>query len=238
MKRWLLLLPLLLFAIPAHSQTFVRKSTECHSTTSTTTTCAFSSNTAGNTIIFSGYSDSTTSTSMADGAGNTYTAKVNLTDCSASGFKWVVFEADNIAASAGTNTITWTTGPTNRTREGEAFEYSGLKASSSFDQSACTNLAAQTAPTSGNVTTSKPNELIFVQYSGASFAITSTDGTSSRSTDSTTLQNYWGDKKVTSIGSYAATGTSSSQTAFMGVATFISALQPTAGQVGAFLVGP
>jgi hypothetical protein len=227
MRKPLLFLAVLLFyAIPSHAQTFVRHGSLCTTLSGTSITCSFSTNAAHDSILFVGYiATGAPTTSMTDSAGNSYT-QVLLNNCSSAGKALVIFEADNIVTSTGTNTITWNFSATGGAAEGEAFEYEGL-AASAFDQFACTNLNGQTSPSSGNTpTTTQANELVFTYYVGGNLQVTSTDGTTRRSTDSFILFNNWGDKDVTSTGAYAATGTCSSQTVVMLVATFKAAAQP------------
>jgi hypothetical protein len=157
--------------------------------------------------------------------GNTYTQKVN-TNCSAAGNSWFVLEADNIAAEAGTNTLTLNFSASGGGIEGNGLEYSGL-ATSAFDKSSCTNLTSQTTPSSGNTaTTSFANELLVSQMTGVTFTITASDGSTSRKTNGNIRIDGWNDRNVTSTGAYAATGTCSSQGVIMGIATFKSATQP------------
>lgn len=135
MKRLLLLLAFLCccvgssFAAPA----WVRGNS-C-TTSATSVSCAFTSNAAGNLIsACSEINNATSSATIADTAGNTYTA-VYAMQLAGSGSQMVgCWYAKNIAASAGTNTVT-ITDVANTFRELSINEYSGLDTSAPFRSS-------------------------------------------------------------------------------------------------------
>lgn len=231
-----ILLSVTLQPIGSTTSTFVRKGTVC-TTVGISTTCAFTSNTSGNSIIFVGRTLLATTPSITDTAGNTYTLVVNSV-CASVGDTFFVLEADNIAASAGTNTLT-IAGLLAGNTDGQPFEFSGV-AASAFDKSACTHIGAQTNPSSGSTAlTSFNNELVITFMSSNVGTITMTDGSTNISTDPGNLFDTYNSRNVTGTGYFASTGRAASQTVLAGVVTFKMTNQGSGGpNGGVFIPGP
>ena len=122
-----------------------------------------SNNTAGNFIVVAiRLGSATIVPTVADSQGNTYTEdrrQVQTTD----GHRTFIFSAPNIAAGANTVTVTFSGGVTCRFA---IHEYSGLATSSVLDQVNSAEDDTNTAWSSGDVTTTQADELLFGFASG------------------------------------------------------------------------
>jgi hypothetical protein len=116
---------------------------------------------AGNTnIVAIGWNNTTSNiTSVTDSAGNTY--QLAVPTARGTGISQAIYYAPNIkAAAAGTNTITATFNTATPYVDVRALEYSGLDPVSPFDVGASASGTGTTA-TSGTITTTAANDLIF-----------------------------------------------------------------------------
>ena len=160
--------------------------------------------TAGDTnIIAIGWNNATsTITSVTDTAGNTYQAAVPTTR--GTGISQAIYYAPNIkAAPAGTNTVTVTFNTATPYVDIRAPEYSGLATTNPFDLATSATGTGTTA-TSGTLTTTTPNELLFA-------AGTTTGGFTTAGTGFTTRiittpdADIAEDQTATTTGTYTAT---------------------------------
>jgi outer membrane protein assembly factor BamB len=158
-------------------------------------------------VVAIGFSDSTsTITSVTDTAGNTYQLAAPLTR--GSGMSQAIYYAKNInAAGPGNNAVTVRFSGAVPYPDMRVAEYAGLDAVNPFDTSASAS-GTVAAASSGNLTTSAANELIF----GAGY----TSGVFTGGTNGFTARiitpfdaDIAGDKSAATPGTYAATASQS-----------------------------
>ena len=171
-------------------------------TSGTKASLAFSkANTAGNLIVAYVVWDNPGTATVSDTRGNTYTAATTRQNC---GNNWSaqVFYASGI--SAGSNTVTATFG-TSIKSFGIVYlhEYSGLASVSPVDVSA-SGAGSTALMSSGAVTTTQANDLLFA--AGASDSIVTAAGTGFTKR-LTGFDNLTEDRLVPTTGSYAGTAT-------------------------------
>lgn len=172
--------------------------------------CVFgSNNTGGNTLVVYAEAITSTSISISDSAGNTYTEHMSQ---SIGNERYRIWTAPVGSTGANTVTVSETGG---ETVAAIALEYEGAL---TFDAvTAGTSYSSTNAPTSGNITTSGAALIVgLVTFAGGGFNLSGASGYTARTpriTDSVFWVDQAGDKKETSSGTYQATfsldGTSS-----------------------------
>src|SRR5262249_23453655 len=168
----------------------------------TTNSLAFSSgNTAGNLIVVYAIWSNTNSASVSDSGGNAYAVAAARKTW---GTNWSaqVFYAKNIAGGSNTVTVTFATA-VNSFGAIYVHEYAGIDKVSPLDVSTSA-IGASKAMSSGPVTTTNANDLLF--GAGASSNAVTKAGTG-WTTRSSASGNRTEDRNVTTTGSYAATAT-------------------------------
>jgi outer membrane protein assembly factor BamB len=202
-------------------------------TSGTTASLAFSkANTAGNLIAVYVVWDNSSSVTVSDTKGNTYTA---ATVRQTWGGNWSsqIFYASQILGGSNTVKATFSTGITSF---GLLYlhEYSGLAGVSPVDGSASA-IGTSASMSSGTVTTTQANDLLFA--AGAS------DDTAGHGTGFTARLTGYGniteDRNVTAIGSYAGTGNQTGITWVMQLVAFrVTSGAPGPATKLAFVQGP
>jgi hypothetical protein len=154
-------------------------------------------------VVAVGFNDATsTITSVTDSAGNVYQLAAPLTR--GSGMSQAIYYAKNIkAAAAGSNTVTVQFSGAAAFPDVRVAEYSGIDSVSPLDTTASATGSGATA-SSGNLTTSVANEVIFGAGMTASMFVGGTNGFTARTITSPD-GDIAGDKFVTTAGTYAAT---------------------------------
>jgi hypothetical protein len=154
-------------------------------------------------VVAVGFNDTTsTITSVTDSAGNVYQLAAPLTR--GSGLSQAIYYAKNIkAAAAGSNVVTVQFSGAAAYPDVRVAEYSGLDTVSPFDTTASASGSGATA-SSGNLTTSVANDVIFGAGMTSSTFAGGTNGFTSRIITSPD-GDIAGDKFVTTPGAYAAT---------------------------------
>ncbi len=190
--------------------TFVQLNSTTPQTAQTSVPVAYNqAQTAGNLniVVIGFYSSTGTISSVTDSAGNVYTLAAPLTRQNAT--SQAIYYAKNIkSAAAGTNTVTVTFSGSVPYPDIRIAEYAGLDTANPFD---VTSSAAgyPTTATSGNVTTTKPVELLFGAGTTAGTFTAAGSGYTLRiitSPDADIVE----DQVVASTGTYAATAAQSS----------------------------
>jgi Fibronectin type III domain len=202
--------------------------------TSTLSAAYASAQTAGNmNIVAIGWDSSTiTLKSLADTKGNSYQLAVSYID--SNGITQAIYYAPNItAASAGANTVSVMLSSSTSYPDLRILEYSGVNA---LDKAASANGTSKTA-SSGNVTTTQANDLLF----GACYNFGTTKGPGSGYTSRllTSDSDLAEDRIVSSAGAYAATASVSGGSGndwVMQLATFYSS-GPSSGSAPAAPTG-
>ena len=166
-------------------------------------------------IVVVGWNDTTsTVTGITDTRGNTYTLAIGPT--TGTGLRQSIYYAKNIAA--GSNTVTVNFSNAAAFVDVRILEYGGLDTATPLDKTAGA-AGSGTAASSGAVTTTAANELIFgagmtiAKFTGAGSGFTSRIITSP---DADIAE----DRTVTTTGSYSATAPNSTSNWVMQVATF------------------
>jgi hypothetical protein len=166
-------------------------------------------------IVAVGWNDTTsTVTGITDTRGNTYTLAIGPT--TGTGLRQSIYFAKNIAA--GTNTVTVTFSQAAAFVDVRVLEYSGLDTANPLDKTTGA-VGSGTAASSGAVTTTAANELIF----GAGMTLAKFTGPGSGFTSRIITSpdaDIAEDQTVTTTGSYSATAPNSSSNWVMQVATF------------------
>jgi len=154
-------------------------------------------------VVAVGFNDGTTTiTSVTDSAGNSYQLAAPLTR--GSGLSQAVYYAKNIkAATAGSNVVTVQFSGAAAFPDVRVAEYAGLDTVSPLDTTASASGSGATA-SSGNLTTSVANEVIFGAGMTASQFTGGTNGFIARLITNPDA-DIAGDKVVTTPGAYAAT---------------------------------
>jgi chitodextrinase len=190
--------------------TFVQLNSTTPQTAQTSVPVAFTqAQTAGNLniVVVGFYSSTGTVSSVTDSAGNTYVLAAPLTRQNAT--SQAIYYAKNIkAAAAGTNTVTVTFSVSVPYPDIRIAEYAGLDTVSPFDATS-SGAGFPTTATSGNVTTTKPVELLFGAGDTAGMFSAAGSGYTLR-VITTPDGDIVEDRVVTSTGTYAATATNSS----------------------------
>ena len=201
----------------------------------TTASLAFNrANTAGNMIVVYVVWDNLASVTVSDSKGNTYTA---ATARKTFGDNWSaqVFYAPNIIG--GSNTVTATFG-TAITSFGIVYlhEYSGLATVAPIDVSASA-AGTSAAMSSGAVTTTNSNDLLFAAGASDSTVTQAGSGFTKRLTG---FGNLTEDRVVTTAGSYAGTARQNGAEWVMQLVAFRAATSSTTGPPTklAFVQGP
>ncbi len=209
---------------PPTTPAFVQlNSTTPQSAQSTVTIPYSQAQTSGNTniIAIGFYNTAATITSVTDTEGNTYSVAAPLT-LSASMYQAIYYAPNIKQAPAGANIITVKFSTAVHYPDIRIQEYSGLDQVSPFDvQSSATGSPA--TATSGNITTSKPTELLFASGSTSGVFSAAGSGYTLRiitNPDSDIIE----DKVVTATGTYSATAAQSGDEV-MQVAAFKAAGQ-------------
>jgi len=162
---------------------------------------------AGDTnVVAIGFGNTTgTISSVTDNKGNSYTVAAPLTRDTAN--SQAVYYAKNIATGAGNTVVTVTFNASVPYPDIRVVEYSGLDKVSPLDVSKSAT-GTGTAPSSGAVTTTNANDMIF----GAGLTATrfTAAGSGFTSRVITADGNIAEDKNVATVGSYTATGTATS----------------------------
>jgi hypothetical protein len=166
-------------------------------------------------IVAVGWNDTTSTVAgITDTRGNTYTLAIGPT--TGTGLRQSIYYAKNIAAGA--NTVTVTFSKAAAFVDFRVLEYSGLDTANPLDKTAGA-VSSGTTASSGAVTTTAANELIF----GAGMTIAKFTGAGSgfvsriiTSPDADIAE----DRTVTATGSYSATAPNSTSNWIMQVATF------------------
>ena len=188
---------------------FVQLNSSTPQSAQTSVTMPFSAaQTAGNTnvIALSFYNTAATVGTVTDSSGNTYALAAPLTH-SGTMYQAIYYAANIKSATAGGNQVTVTFSKAVQYPDIRIVEYSGLAATGTLDVTSSAT-SSNTAPSSGNVTTTSPTELLFAAGStsgvfnaaGAGYTkrvITNPDG------------DIVEDRVVTTAGSYAATASQS-----------------------------
>jgi RHS repeat-associated protein len=210
----------------------------------TATSCAvnLSGTGAGNLIVLGLFvGDSTTVSSVTDTQGNTYTL-ISSSTWSPSGYVEKLYYAKNIAGGADTITVTLSG---SKYMELHAYDYSGLDTSSPLDTYSTNTGLSVTTGTSGNLTTTNANDLLFGFFHSDN-GVTNTAGTGyTPRTFSGDGYPLGEDKYVTSTGTYSATMSFSLAADYVGFlvafkgasggggsSPAITSLSPTSGAVG------
>jgi len=154
-------------------------------------------------VVAVGFNDTTsTITSVTDSAGNVYALAAPLTR--GAGLSQAIYYAKNIkSAAAGSNTVTVQFSGTAAYPDVRVAEYNGLNSVSPLDTSASASGSGATA-SSGNLTTSVANDVIFGAGMTSSEFTAGTGGFTSRIITSPD-GDIAGDKFTTTPGAYAAT---------------------------------
>ena len=166
-------------------------------------------------IVAVGWNDTTsTVTGITDTRGNTYSLAIGPT--TGTGLRQSIYYARNIAA--GSNTVTVTFSKAAAFVDIRALEYSGLDPANPLDQAAGA-VGSGTTASSGAVTTSAANELIF--GAGMTLAVFTGPGSGFTSRIITSPDaDIAEDRTVTTTGSYSATAPNTTSSWVMQVATF------------------
>jgi outer membrane protein assembly factor BamB len=154
-------------------------------------------------VVAVGFNDNTsTITSVTDSAGNVYQLAAPLTQ--QSGLSQAIYYAKNInAAAAGSNVVTVHFSAAAAFPDVRVAEYGGLDTTSPLDTSASASGSGTTA-SSGNLTTSVANDVIFGAGMTSSMFTGGTNGFTSRIITSPDA-DIAGDKFATTPGTYSAT---------------------------------
>jgi hypothetical protein len=154
-------------------------------------------------VVAIGFSDSTsTITSVTDSAGNTYQPAAPLTR--GSGMSQAIYYAKNInSATPGNNAVTVHFSNAVPFADVRVAEYDGLDAVNPLDTSASAS-GTVAAASSGNLTTSAANELIFGAGYTSGVFVGGTNGFTSRIITPTD-EDIAGDEPAATAGTYAAT---------------------------------
>lgn len=192
---------------------------------STSVAAAFSSaNTAGGLIVVSVEWNSSATPSITDSRGNTYLSAGAVLTSPNSPYKEQTFYAMNVAS--GSNTVT---AQFNGTPLGTfsdlliyAHEYSGIATSNALSATS-TQTGITSAMSSGSLTTTNANSLLYAVATSNSQVTSATAGYTTRSTNGGNLTE---DINVASAGTYAATATQSSNGWTFRVIAFKSVAQP------------
>jgi glucose/arabinose dehydrogenase/PKD repeat protein len=192
-------------AVPVTTQPAFVQTAAAESTSGSTTSLPFTSaNTAGNLIVAYVIWNNTGGVSLSDSRGNAYASAGTRTTWGSS-WSSQVFYAKNIAGGANTVTATFANALSGW---GVVYvhEYSGTDRTDPLDvQTAATGTSA--AMNSGNVTTTRANDLLF---SGNASSSTVTAGGTGYTTRSTTFGNRTQDRIAGAPGTYNATASQNS----------------------------
>ncbi len=202
-------------------------------TSGTTASLAFNhANTAGDLIAVYLLWDNVGNVTLSDSRGNTYTAATARTTW---GTNWSaqVFYAPNVLG--GSNTVTATFGTAIKSF-GIVYlhEYSGLAGASPVDVSASA-VGTSAAMSSGAVTTTQANDLLFGAGASASTITKAGTGFTARLRD---FDNLTEDRVATTAGSYSATATQSGSAWVMQLVAFRVTSGVGAPTKLAFVQGP
>ncbi len=166
-------------------------------------------------IVAVGWNDTTsTVTGVTDSQNNTYVLAIGPT--TGTGLRQSIYYAKNIAAGANTVTVTFSQAAV--FVDVRILEYSGLDTANPLDKTAGA-VGSGTTASSGAVTTTAANELIF----GAGMTISKFTGAGSGFTSRIITSpdaDIAEDRTVTATGSYSATAPNSSSNWVMQIATF------------------
>ena len=189
-----------------------------------TSTCGISlssSVTAGDFLVFTLHTNSSTVTStMVDNKGNTWQVAKNTTTSQAE--TETIFYAMNAAAGA-TNATATITNWKNAYRTCEFAEYSGIATTNALDVTNASSASSGTLWTSGTSTTNSANELIIGAGgipSSVANVVTPRTGFSFAATSSPNYFSFQEYEAVSSAGQYSATVNGTSTTHMMAMATF------------------
>ncbi|HUL99358.1 MAG TPA: putative collagen-binding domain-containing protein, partial [Mycobacterium sp.] len=193
---------------PPSSPTFVQQNSVTPQTAQSTVTVSYAQpQTTGNlnVVVVGWYSTNATITSVTDSAGNTYAVAAPLKHSSQ--MYQAIYYAKNIGASAAGNVVTVKFSAAVQFADIRLAEYSGLDTVNPFDTTSSGTGSPATA-TSGNVTTSKPVELLVGAGDTSGLFTAAGSGYTKRvitNPDGDILE----DRVVTATGSYAATAAQS-----------------------------
>ena len=193
---------------PPSSPTFVQQNNVTPQTAQSTVTVSYAQpQTTGNlnVVVVGWYSTNATITSVTDSAGNTYAVAAPLKHSSQ--MYQAIYYAKNIGASAAGNVVTVKFSAAVQFADIRLAEYSGLDTVNPFDTTSSGTGSPATA-TSGNVTTSKPVELLAGAGDTSGLFTAPGSGYTKRvitNPDGDILE----DRVVTATGSYAATAAQS-----------------------------
>jgi len=166
-----------------------------------------------------GWNDSTaTIGTVTDSSGNVYSLAAGPTVQSGTATQAIYYAPGIVGAAANANTVTVTFNGSARYADIRIVEYSGLDTTSPLDQAAGAT-GTSSSSSSGPVTTTVPNELIF----GANLVQTGTSGSGSGFTQrliTATDGDIVEDEIVSTTGTYTATAPMSSGQWIMQIATF------------------
>jgi hypothetical protein len=208
--------------IPAVSQTHIQTTTLFQTSTATTIskTFASASNNGDLIVVHLDWDGQTRSiSSVTDTKGNHY-AKINgTTNWNGTNYAAELWYAFNITGGAGAITITATlSGAPTTFSQIYMSEYSGIAAISPLDQNSVA-IGSTAAVSSGSMTTTHANELIYGVSIGASGTLTTGAGFTNRSTAN---GNIVEDMTVSATGSYKAAFTSAGGNWIAQMATFVA----------------
>ncbi len=195
-------------APPPATPAFVQVNSATPQSAQTTVTVPYSqAQTGGNTniVAISWYSTSATITSVTDNKGNTYQLAAPLTHSSS--MYQAIYYAKNInPAAAGSAIVSVTFSTAVQYPDIRVLEYSGIDTVNPVD--ATSSATGSGNVTSGNITTTKPTELLF--GAGATSGLFTAPGTGYTQRIITNPDgDIAEDRVVTSVGTYSATATQS-----------------------------
>jgi chitodextrinase len=159
-------------------------------------------------------------TSVTDTAGNTYARAVGPTTGTGPMASWrqELWYAKNLAGASGVTVTAMFSGTFSAEKSITAHEYSGADTASPLDATAAAAVSGSNV-SSGETTTTSPNELVF----GAVLLQASGSAGSGFTRRSSIASNVSEDKPVATAGPYSATFTNSLQSAIVQMATFKAA---------------
>lgn len=206
--------------IYSSGQTFVQVNTKFQTTTATTITCTFPSpSTSSNLIVvhLDWNNQARSVNTVTDNKGNTYARINGPTNWNGAAYRAELWYAYNITGGGGAITVTATlTGSPTSFSQIYITEYSGIATVSPLDKNAVA-IGSSAAVSSGSVTTTAANELVYGASIGASGTLSTGAGFTNRSTANS---NIIEDRKAVTAGSYSANFTSASGNWVAQMATF------------------
>lgn len=191
-------------AVPAFAAaTFVQGNGNKTVNGATVTTPYSQAQTAGNlNVVVIGFANSTTTvSSVTDSRGNTYALAIGPTRRTGSATQYIYYAKNIVAAAAGANVVTVVLSSSSvMWPEVGVAEYGGLDTTSPLDVTAGSSGSSNTS-SSGNLTTTHANDLIFAANYVENLTTGAGSGYTSRLIYNGAIMQ---DRSVTSVGTYSA----------------------------------